>query len=66
MVNYKPGEYIFEITGTVGTKTASATFTMTLVDPCKTTKLSINEPDPFEDCTTSKAARQPLYLAWPG
>ena len=51
MVNFKPGEYTFEITGTVGSQSTSATFVMTLVDPCLTTKLSIIEPDPFEDLT---------------
>ena len=51
MANYKPGQYTFEITGTVGTKSASATFVMTLVDPCPTTTLTIIEPDPFEDKT---------------
>ena len=51
MANYQPGQYTFEITGTVGTKSASATFTMTLVDPCPTTVLSIIEPDPFTDKT---------------
>lgn len=44
MVNYKPGEYTFEITGTVGTKSAKATFVMTLKDPCPTTALTINNP----------------------
>ena len=42
MANYKPGQYTFEITGTVGTKSASATFVMNLVDPCPTTELTIN------------------------
>lgn len=37
MANYLPGKYTFEITGTVGTKSASTTFEMTLVDPCPTT-----------------------------
>ncbi len=49
MVKYKPGQYTFEITGTVGTKSASATFVMTLVDPCPTTTLTIIQPDPFAD-----------------
>lgn len=47
MPNFKPGAYTFEITGTVGTKSASATFVMTLVDPCPTTTLTINNPVPF-------------------
>ena len=41
MANYLPGQYEFEITGTVGTKSAKATFVMTLVDPCFTTTLTI-------------------------
>ena len=49
MANYKPGSYTFEITGTVGTKSAKATFVMTLVDPCSTTVLTIMQPDPFSD-----------------
>ena len=51
MAKYIPGSYTFEITGTVGDKSASATFVMTLVDPCPTTVLTINDPDPFEDKT---------------
>ena len=34
MANYIPGQYTFEITGTVGDKSASSTFVMTLVNPC--------------------------------
>ena len=49
MANYLPGSYTFEITGTVGTKSATATFVMTLVDPCPTTLLTITQPDPFID-----------------
>ena len=49
MANFKPGSYTFEITGTVGDKSAKATFVMTLVDPCPTTELTINQPDPFSD-----------------
>ena len=49
MVNYKPGEYTFEITGTVGTKSATAFFTMTLADPCPTTKLTITKPNSLRD-----------------
>ena len=51
MANYKPGSYTFEITGTVGSKSAKATFVMTLVDPCPTTQLTITQPDPFMDQT---------------
>ena len=49
MANYLPGSYTFEITGTVGTKSTTATFVMTLVDPCPTTELIITQPDPFSD-----------------
>ena len=42
MANYTPGDYTFEITGTVGSKFATATFVMTLVDPCLNTVLTIN------------------------
>jgi len=58
MANYLPGQYTFEITGTVGTKSASATFVMTLVDPCPTTTLTIIEPDPFADQTYILRAAQ--------
>mgnify|MGYP000911651394 FL=1 len=58
MANYLPGSYTFEITGTVGTKSATATFVMTLVDPCPTTLLTINQPDPFEDQTYILRATQ--------
>ena len=51
MANYKAGSYTFEITGTVGIKSASATFVMTLVDPCPTTTLTINNPATFIDQT---------------
>ena len=47
MINFPPGDYIFEITGRVGAKTATATFTMTIVDPCLTTALTINKPKSF-------------------
>ena len=37
------------ITGSVGAKSVTSTFVMTIVDPCPTTTLMINQPDPFED-----------------
>jgi len=49
MASYKPGSFTFEITGTVGTKSAKATFMMTFVNPCPTTELIITQPDPFSD-----------------
>ena len=58
MANYEPGSYTFEITGTVGTKSATATFVMTLVDPCPTTVLTITQPDPFSDQTYILRAEQ--------
>ena len=42
----------------MGTKSATATFVMTLVDPCPTTQLTINQPDPFEDQTYILRATQ--------
>ena len=49
MANSVGGEYTFEITGTVGDKSATSTFVMTLVNPCSTTVLTIIDPDPFAD-----------------
>ena len=34
MAKYIPGSYTFEIIGTVGDKSASSIFVMTLVNPC--------------------------------
>ena len=51
MANYSPGDYTFEITGTVGSKSDSITFVMTLTDPCPTIMLEIIEPDPFKNST---------------
>ena len=50
-INYKPGVYTFEITGTVGTKSATVQFVLTLKDPCQDTLLTVNVPDPFSDQT---------------
>ena len=47
MANYPPGSYTFTITGQVGAKFVTATFVMTLVDPCPTTALTINKPPDF-------------------
>ena len=49
MANYPAGAYTFTITGTVGAKSVTETFVMTLVDPCPSTILTINQPDPFVD-----------------
>ena len=51
MADYEPGDYTFEITGTVGLSSASINFVLTLVDPCPTTVLMINQPIPFTDQT---------------
>ena len=51
MANYPAGAYTFTIKGTVGAKSVTETFVMTLVDPCPTTTLTINQPDPFTDKT---------------
>ena len=50
LANYPAGEYTFEITGTVGSKSAKANFVMTLIDPCPDS-LSLNDPGPFTDQT---------------
>ena len=49
MATYPAGDYTFTITGTVGAKSVSETFVMTLVDPCPTTALTINNPASFVD-----------------
>ena len=41
MAKYPVGAYKFMITGTVGAKSVTETFVMTLVDPCLTTTLTI-------------------------
>ena len=51
MANYPAGAYNFTIKGTVGAKSVTETFVMTLVDPCPTTTLTIKQPDPFTDKT---------------
>ena len=51
LVGVQPGDYTFEITGTVGTKSDYITFVLTLVDPCPSIELQINEPDPFKNAT---------------
>ena len=51
MANYPAGAYTFTITGTVGAKSVTKTFVMTLVDPCPSTTLTIKQPDPFADKT---------------
>ena len=49
MAKYPPGDYTFQVTGTVGNKSASKTFTVTFVDPCPTATLTI--VNPFVDKT---------------
>ena len=44
MAKYPPGDYTFTITATVGDKTVSKDFTVTFVDPCPTTTLTLNSP----------------------
>ena len=48
MLNFEPGNYAFEISATIGSKSASRTFSMTLVDPCPEAVLTLL-PSPFED-----------------
>ena len=63
IANYRPGSYTFEITGIVGSKSASETFVMTLVDPCPTTQLTINVPAQF--ITETYNLRDPqINRAW--
>ena len=50
IANYTPGAYVFEITGTVGTKQDTAQFTMILEDPCPTTGLTL-QSNVFSDMT---------------
>lgn len=42
MTQFAPGVYLFQITGTIGTSTSTASFEMTLVDPCNISTLSLN------------------------
>ena len=51
IAKYYPGQYTFEITGSIGSKSVSITFVLTLVDPCPDVMLHINEPDPFQNKT---------------
>ena len=48
---YPPGDYVFEITGSVGSKSDTVEFVMTLVDPCPGIELKIVDPDPFRNVT---------------
>lgn len=49
MANYAAGDYVFTITGTVGAKFVTSTWTMTLSDPCPTTQLTLKNPDAFKN-----------------
>ena len=48
-ISWPPGDYIFTITGNIGNKSDSTTFTLTLVNPCGTSILSIVKPADFVD-----------------
>lgn len=50
IAKFAPGDYVFEVTGNVGTKSSSEIFTLTLVNPCFTATLSIVN-NPFSDKT---------------
>ena len=50
MANYPAGTYQFLLTGTVGDKTTTASFSMVLVDPCPTATLTL-KMNPFSDST---------------
>ena len=43
MQNFAAGSYEFEITGSVGSVSDSARFTLSLVDPCPSAQLTLNE-----------------------
>ena len=47
---FPPGDYVFEVTGTVGDISDSAQFTLTLSDPCEAGLIQL-KPSPFEDRT---------------
>ena len=49
-VNYPPGDYVFRITGKSGLNSYFVDITMTLIDPCPTTKLTLLQ-SPFIDQT---------------
>ena len=46
MANYLPGTYVYKITGTIGSTSAYNSFSMTLVNPCPDSTLSLL-PSPF-------------------
>ena len=48
MVNFEPGKYTLEVTGTSGSKVESFTVDLVLVDPCYTVDLQL-QPNPFID-----------------
>ena len=49
LTNYPPGDYVFRIIGTSGVNTDFTDITMTLIDPCPNTQLSLLAPRPFID-----------------
>jgi hypothetical protein len=61
MVNFEPGAYFFRITGILGSQSETATFTMTLVDPCPEASLYL-QPSPFADMTVWR--REPISQDW--
>ena len=61
-VNYPPGDYVFRITGKSGLNSDFVDITMTLIDPCPTTKLTLLQ-SPFIDQTYY--LRDPVLIqAW--
>ena len=51
MASYPAGTYSLKITGTVGNASAFTSVTVTLVDPCIDTVITIADPDPFYDAS---------------
>jgi len=48
---YPAGTYSFTITGTVGLKSTTSTFQLSLVDPCPSALLTYQSPHPITDST---------------
>ena len=60
---FPPGEYVINIVGTNGAKTATAPITLTLDDPCPTTAVSLTS-SPFPATSTYTLRDPQLELSW--
>ena len=49
MVDYPPGPYIFEITGTLGDTSTPALIELILSNPCPNANLILSKPAEFDD-----------------